>query len=365
MRGLKAPVALLAVTLAAAACGPTDRQNETVTGDPAPVARNDARNDATLRTEISAKYYANDSTRGQRLDVNVDQGVATVRGVVPDEMAEKRAIELADSVEGVTRVNDEITVRAPEQAKAPERDDSSPALITATIQAKYFGDPDVKGRTIDVTTAPGGLVTLEGTVETQQEQAEAVRLARETDGVTRVDSRLRVQPNAPREQERRTAADPDGQSDTWLTTKIQAKYFMDADVRGRNIDVETRDGIVTLTGVVGSEAERRQAIALARNTDGVREVTDKLRIEMADAKARPGTTVDVNRPDPWITMKIQAQYFLDSEVKGHEIDVDTTKGIVTLTGAVETAQQKQEAELIAKETEGVKQVVNRLKVAAE
>ena len=174
MRGLNAPIALLAVTLAATACGPVERQNESAQNEPAPAVRNDA----SLRTEIYAKYYANDSTRGQRLDVSVDQGVATVRGMVPDEMAERQALDLADSVEGVTRVNDEITVRAPEQqAKAPERDDRSPAIITATIQAKYFGDPDVKGRTIDVTTAPGGFVTLEGTVETKEEQAEAVRLA--------------------------------------------------------------------------------------------------------------------------------------------------------------------------------------------
>jgi hyperosmotically inducible protein len=61
-------------------------------------------------------------------------------------------------------------------------------------------------------------------------------------------------------------------------------------------------------------------------------------------------------------MKIQSKYFLDADVKGRQIDVDTNNGIVMLKGTVDNAQQKQEAEQIARETEGVKRVVNQLVV---
>jgi hypothetical protein len=70
----------------------------------------------------------------------------------------------------------------------------------------------------------------------------------------------------------------------------------------------------------------------------------------------------MRQPDAWLTAKIQAKYFLDTTVKGHQIDVDTRKGVVTLTGRVDTDQQKQEAERIARETVGVAKVVNNLVV---
>jgi hypothetical protein len=58
----------------------------------------------------------------------------------------------------------------------------------------------------------------------------------------------------------------------WITAKIQAKYFVDDDVKARNIDVTTQSRVLTLQGTVSSEAERRQAIAMARNNSGVREI---------------------------------------------------------------------------------------------
>ena len=61
-------------------------------------------------------------------------------------------------------------------------------------------------------------------------------------------------------------------------------------------------------------------------------------------------------------MKIQSKYFLDADVKGRQIDVDTNDGVVTLKGTVDTAEQKQQAEQIARGTEGVKRVVNQLVV---
>ena len=363
-------VGLLAAT---SACERSDVAREPGAPAPPSTAKVETRSDDAIQTEVQSKFYTNDSTRGQRLDIDADDGVVTLRGAVDNEAIKNRAVELAKGVNGVTQVKDEITVRPADTAQtrpaAPERDDASmPSMITAKIQSQYFLDPDVKARNIDVTTASGGVVTLEGTVDSAASEAEAVRIARATDGVTRVENKLRISTAPPKAEERRSATDSEpAQADGWLTTKIEAKYFLDPDVRGRNIDVETRDGVVTLTGVVGTEFERRQAVALARSTDGTREVTDKLKV---DAAMDPNRTTrrglaDVDRPDGWITMKIQAQYFLDNDVKGHQIDVDTKNGIVTLTGAVENAQQRQEAELIAKETEGVNQVVNRIKVAAE
>jgi hyperosmotically inducible protein len=63
-----------------------------------------------------------------------------------------------------------------------------------------------------------------------------------------------------------------------LTSKIKAKMVLDDTVKARKIDVSTDDSTVTLSGVVRSEAEHNRALALARETDGVTQVIDKLRI---------------------------------------------------------------------------------------
>jgi hypothetical protein len=69
-------------------------------------------------------------------------------------------------------------------------------------------------------------------------------------------------------------------------------------------------------------------------------------------------------PDAAITMKIQAKYAGDDVVKGRNIDVDTDKGVVTLKGQVDSRRERDAAEQLARETDGVKRVVNELKVAA-
>jgi osmotically-inducible protein OsmY len=370
-------VAVLLTTLAVAACDSTEPASDQMESQPSVSDAGEPRSDVEISTAVKAKYYADDTVRGHRIDVDAENGVVTLSGTVHTEDAREKALALARDVEGVTRVNDELKIEAESTAdnvrdsasSAMDRagDAASAAFITTAIQAKYFVADDVKASTIDVTTSNDGVVTLDGTVETEAARNEAVRLARETEGVQRVADRLRIQPDREAETARNTSG-RDGESpDAWITMKIQSKYFVDSDVRGRNIDVETMDGKVTLTGMVGSEAERRQAVTLARNTDGVTDVSDMLKVDStmdrdADAGRTPAAA-DVERPDSWITAKIQAKYFLDAEVKGHDIDVDTSRGVVTLSGTVESPEQKLEAEQIARETDGVDRVVNQLRVS--
>jgi hyperosmotically inducible protein len=77
------------------------------------------------------------------------------------------------------------------------------------------------------------------------------------------------------------------------------------------------------------------------------------------------TAPDIAAPndDGTITMKIQSKYASDDVIKGRNIDIDSTRGVVTLNGKVETARQRDVAEQLARETAGVKRVVNHLKIA--
>lgn len=66
--------------------------------------------------------------------------------------------------------------------------------------------------------------------------------------------------------------------DTTITTRVKTAMLNDPAVGGLRIDVDTFKGAVTLSGRVKSEAERQQAIALARTIDGVTEVKDALQV---------------------------------------------------------------------------------------
>ena len=66
--------------------------------------------------------------------------------------------------------------------------------------------------------------------------------------------------------------------DARLTAKIKSKMALDDHVKARGIDVSTEGSVTTLTGVVASSDERRRAVQLARDTDGVTRVVDKLEV---------------------------------------------------------------------------------------
>jgi osmotically-inducible protein OsmY len=267
-------------------------QTPDMTGAQAPEA---PRADLAITTDIQSKYYQDDLIRGRSIDVRTENGVVTLSGTLPDQNAEAKALALARGVQGVQRVDDQLEVAAGTPADQPGRSPTGtagrtggavePGWITTKIQAQYFISPEIKPWNIDVTTASDGVVTLSGQVDAADDKAEAVRIARETEGVTRVDDRLRVK-GEPGVQPGETPAaglekvrtlDQAGR-DSWITTKVQAKFFMDSQIKGHQIDVDTRKGVVTLKGVVSSEAAKKEAARIASETDGVSRVLNELKV---------------------------------------------------------------------------------------
>jgi osmotically-inducible protein OsmY len=89
---------------------------------------------------------------------------------------------------------------------------------------------------------------------------------------------------------------------------------------------------------------------------------EQAREERARAKENKETIGDTLE-DAWIHTKIVAQLIGDTKTPERKINVDVVNNDVTLRGTVDTAEAKAEAERIAKQTDGVKKVVNQLKVS--
>jgi hyperosmotically inducible protein len=143
---------------------------------------------------------------------------------------------------------------------------ASDAGITTAIKTELAGDDEVKAYQIDVDTKDK-IVTLTGTVDTARAKTRAAEIARLQKGVFQVIDNVTVTPAA-----------PPPIPDAALTAAVKAKLLADTATSGLKINVDTLNGVVTLSGEVRSETERDVALRLARETTGVREVNDRLSV---------------------------------------------------------------------------------------
>jgi osmotically-inducible protein OsmY len=360
---------LVVLVIASACNGASTREATSEPGQPQ-ARQADGSDDPLITTTIQAKYYRAPAVKGHRISVDSENGVVTLRGKVDTEAARQQAVALAAKTTGVSRVEDQLTVSADGDrtiAGSVPTDAQSPGWITAKIQAQYYMHPALKPWNIDVVAAPNGHVALVGVIDNAVDRAEAVRIARDTDGVTGVTDNLRVRGELAAIT---AASDPTLEriADSSITAKIQSRYFVDDDLKGRDVDVDTKNGVVTLSGTVNSAGERLQAAAVARNTDGVTAVNDELMIDRRPrtapgsgaVKGSVGTAGQIQ--DAWITTKIRSTFILDDRIRARNIDVDTKNGVVTLKGTVATEDARKAAESLATESEGVRRVVNQLSV---
>ena len=169
-------------------------------------------------------------------------------------------------------------------------------------------------------------------------------------------------------------------TDSELETKIKNSINTDERIRAADLSVkaDADDNEVTLSGELPTEALRVRAVALAKEAHPGVVLTDRIvvkpaeltRAEYTEERAREardraktsgdkiGTTLD----DAWIHTKIVTKLIGNTTTPERKINVDVVNNVVTLRGTVQTAEQKAEAERVAKDTEGVTRVVNQLKV---
>ena len=168
-------------------------------------------------------------------------------------------------------------------------------------------------------------------------------------------------------------------ADSWLTSKIQAQFFADDDIKSRYINVGSRDGVVTLKGFVESDDARRQVLEITRNTDGVKQIDDHQLLVGRPAHESFDSAAATSLPEPVATSglapapgtsdsttmtMIQAKYFMDPAIKARNIDIQVANGVVTLKGSVGSETERQQALLLARSAAGVQRVEDYLTVDA-
>ncbi len=235
---------------------------------------------ARQESQISTTYSLSPYLRANDLKVSVNEGTATLSGTVEEDVYKELAKQIALGVSGIQNVDNQIKVEADYVSPARTSRERSfgevvdDATITAIVKSKLLWSKNTEGLKIDVDTLLGK-VTLLGAAENGAAKELAGRMARNTRGVVAVDNQLVVDESKPISTGETVAPVRNTTqviADSWITTKVKSIYIYSRNVESGDISVSTKDGNVTLTGKVGSGAERALAIELAQNIRGVKSV---------------------------------------------------------------------------------------------
>ena len=207
----------------------------------------------------------------------------------------------------------------------------------------YLTDDAIK------TESKNGVVTLTGTVAEESH----IGLARDTvsglPGVKSVDNQLTVKGEAPAEH-----------SDTWIGLKVKTALLFHRNVRATKTDVNVRDGIVSLSGEATSIAQKELTTEYAKDVEGVKEVKNQMTV--AKNPAKPDETVGEKIDDASITAQVKMSLLSHRSTSALKTKVETTDGVVTLTGIAKNAAEKSLVTKLATDVRGVGSVVNNMTI---
>jgi Predicted periplasmic or secreted lipoprotein len=145
--------------------------------------------------------------------------------------------------------------------------------------------------------------------------------------------------------------------DSSITAKVKAALVDHDSIKSTDISVKTDKKVVTLSGFVESQAQAEEAVKVAKGVEGVASVSDKLHVKDSKSQSMQGYAGDTAT-----TSEIKAKLLADDIVPSRKVKVETTDGVVQLSGTVDSQAQSTRAESIAKAVDGVKSVKNDLKV---
>ncbi|NMH61238.1 BON domain-containing protein [Alteromonas ponticola] len=197
--------------------------------------------DAWIDGKAEATLLFNGNLDSFDINTDVQNGKVILTGKVDNSVEKKLAEELVRNIDGVTEVDNQLAV--------------------VEKHAKHADDMERKNESMTAANDPRDDMDTEEAMDSADEETD--ELAQETEeGVDDGMSAL---------------------TDAKIATVVKTRLLMDSDISGFDIDVDVKDGNVTLTGNVDSEAERKLAVEIARNADDVIDVEDNMEVSRQTA----------------------------------------------------------------------------------
>lgn len=213
--------------------------------------------DEQITTRVNTGLSVNRELNSSSIDVDSDDGVVTLKGKVASDNAKQSAERIARSVLDVKDVKNELEVDSSIQSAASQRPDRS---STASSDAASSTTPSASQ---DTTRSMGAT-----SADWQRSESSSMSADTQRDSTATID--------ASADDQRRSLGTT--LNDAQITAKVNTGLSVDKDLSAMDIDVTTRDGVVTLEGRAPSEDAKKRADEIARNVEDVQSVRNELKV---------------------------------------------------------------------------------------
>lgn len=227
------------------------------------------------RIESAAKqsYVFKTYLKDDHIRVRSEDGVVTLTGTVAEDAHKLLDEETVANLPGVKSVNNQLEVKAPVLLTRSDE------WISAKVKAALLFHRNVSARDTKV-SVKDGVVTLSGEAASAAQRDLATEYARDIEGVKDVVNEMTVRESQAPE---RTLGEK--MDDASITAQVKLTLLTHRSTSALHTKVETRDGIVTLTGAARNAAERDLVTKLVSDVKGVKNVVNNMTVESPPAAA--------------------------------------------------------------------------------
>ncbi len=312
-------------------------------GSPALNAQDETReilSDDTIRQRVESQLLTDPGTQLVGVDVKSEGGVITLDGQVATILASDRASRIVQTVKGVQAVVNQLEVKA-----ISGLDDSK---LQKRIIRALEQNPVTEAYDVNVSVDDGS-VMVRGQVQSYREKEIVLRVIKRVIGVQKVEEELEVDV-------------VDDRSDSELLAEIKAVLRWNPHIDETLIEVSVEDGKVTLSGNVGTVAEKVQARS-AVWVPGVKAV-DAMDVDIKqwanNEDVRERRYVD--KSSEQLMEDARHALRLDPRVYKFDIDISIAGSAATLSGEVDNMQAKIAAAEDVENVVGIRSVTNNVEV---
>lgn len=263
------------------------------------------------------------------LTVETNDGIVTISGTTDNLLTKDRTTSVASTIKGVRSVVNEINVVS----------DRLDAAVASDIVDALLSDPATDTWEIE-SSVDDGVVTLTGTVDSWQEKELVAKVVKGVDGVTGINNNVDINYQANR-------------TDNEILGDVQASLVWNNRLEDGLINVDVNDGVVELSGTVGSLFEKKLAIEVA-HVAGVTDVNaDNLAVKSWMREEMERTEFLADKSDADIENAIEDAFIVHPRINADKINVSVNNGIATLKGTVTNLKTARAAAETASNTRGV------------
>lgn len=274
------------------------------------------------------------------VEVRVESQSVFLTGTVPTLIAKERATRIAEAVKGVAVVKNDVVV-VPTVELRPEE-------IESAARQALVANPATEAFEIQLEATPDSQLVLTGEVDSWAERELVERVVKSLVGIAGVRNEIEVAYQAAR-------------TDEEIQQEISRLLRWDVSIDDRAIEVDVNDGRVVLSGTVRSAAEKRRVIGVA-HTAGTQSVeTSKLVVRSSPNESRSAPS-KAPVPDTEIAAAVRRFVSREPLADNQQIEVSVERGVVKLSGDVETLAAKRTLVRRAADVLGVRNVDDRLNV---